>query len=273
MSETRIHGIDVSHNNGKINWPSVAGMGISFAFAKATEGSDATKPWYTDPTFLTNWQAMKDAGLVRGAYHFVGLPLIGTPKATWNDDLHRQIDHFLNVVGPLDDDDLSPALDFEDGDSPQRWQQLIQSDRQGALAIVRELIAYTQLQLNGRMPIIYTGNFWWGELGDPDPQSDSMNFGACPLWFAQYPRVHQPASLPGSPGLTDQGEAANFDEYEANPSLSTGNPAHIPKVWGGAQNPQWSFWQFSSFGILPPGVAGYVDLDVFNGSLDDLSEL
>jgi GH25 family lysozyme M1 (1,4-beta-N-acetylmuramidase) len=271
LAETRIRGIDVSHHNGKIDWLKVATCGVDFALAKASEGSDPGTSWYTDPTFATNWQGIKDAGLVRGAYHFVGLPLPVTPKAKWNDDLHRQIDHFFQVVGSLDEA-LPPVLDFENGDSPLRWQQLMSTDRPGALAIVRELISYTKQQA-GVSPIIYTGSFWWDELGDPDPVRDNMAVGDCPLWFAQYPRIHQPLALPGSPGKTDSGEAASFGEYDATPSLTAGTPSHIPKVWGGAAGSKWSFWQFSSFGVLPAGIAGYVDLDVFRGSLEDLQEL
>ena len=37
---------DVSHYQGTINWAEVAGSGIGFAMAKATEGTT-----YTDPTF------------------------------------------------------------------------------------------------------------------------------------------------------------------------------------------------------------------------------
>jgi GH25 family lysozyme M1 (1,4-beta-N-acetylmuramidase) len=264
MTETRLRGIDGS---------SVAGAGVRFAFAKATQGADPSQPWYTDQTFGTNWRAMRDAGIVRGAYHFVGLPLPDTPKSKWNDDIHRQIDHFLEIVGQLDADDLPPVLDFEDGDSPKRWRQLIASDRKGALSIVCELIQYTQQRLADRNPIIYTGHFWWDEIGDPDPVADEMNFGSCPLWFAQYPRVHPPMPLSGSPGKTDLGEASNFDEYDSDPSLKDGSPKHIPKIWSDAAGSSWSFWQFSSFGVLPPGIAGYVDLDVFRGTLDDLRHL
>jgi GH25 family lysozyme M1 (1,4-beta-N-acetylmuramidase) len=273
LADTLIAGIDVSHDNGVIDWPRVPGLGVTFAFAKATQGADPSKPWYTDKMFATNWPAMQDAGIIRGAYHFIGLPLTTTPKGQWNDDLHRQIDHFLATVGPLGPNDLPPVLDLENGDSPQRWRQLIQSDREGALGIVRELIQYTTEQLDPVKPILYTGSFWWSDLGDPDADADGMPFGDYVLWFAQYPSVHTPGALPRSSGATDQGEASSFDEYSATPSLSSGLPKHIPKVWGGPANPRWNIWQFSSFGSLAPAVTGFVDLDVFNGNLDQLNAL
>jgi lysozyme len=61
-----VQGIDVSRWQGKIDWASVAAAGKQFAFIKATEGGD-----HIDPRFLENWHGAKQAGLVRGAYHFV----------------------------------------------------------------------------------------------------------------------------------------------------------------------------------------------------------
>src|SRR5262249_28035984 len=60
-----LNGVDVSHYQGTINWASVRGAGITFAFAKATEGTT-----YTDPTVNTNIAGMKANGIVPGAYHF-----------------------------------------------------------------------------------------------------------------------------------------------------------------------------------------------------------
>jgi lysozyme len=224
-----VRGIDVSHYNGEVDWAGVARLGIEFAFAKATQGDDVI-----DAKFESNWKGMRDTGILRGAYHFIGLP-------SGNDDVHRQIDHFIATVGPLLPGDLPPALDLEDGDSPERWRQLIQSDRERALAVVRELIVYTTQQFDGIKPILYTGNFWWGQLGDPG--RDEMPFGEFPLWFAQYPKV-------------------------APKSFGKG-PKRIPRVW----RPQWNFWQFSSSGKLPPAIQGNVDLDAFNGALEDLYKL
>ena len=43
----KIHGIDVSHYNGDIDWQKVKDSGIAFTFVKATDGLD-----YLDPTFV-----------------------------------------------------------------------------------------------------------------------------------------------------------------------------------------------------------------------------
>lgn len=267
----RAHGVDVSHNNGAIDWTGAAAAGVQFAFVKATQGADPNVPWYTDSQFEANWQGANEVGILRGAYHFIGLPLTTTPAANWNDDLHSQIDHFLQVLGPLKAGDLPPVLDLEDGDSTERWQSLIANDRNAALGVVRELIDYTTARLNGLKPIIYTGGFWSSQLSNPDPENDDMPFAAWPLWIAQYPQVHTPELLPGKPGDTDSGEAGSFDEY--GEKLDGHTPRHVPSVWGGVNNPKWQFWQFSEFGKISQLCAGYIDLDVFNGSIDDLQAL
>ena len=57
-------GIDVSHFNGEIAWPSVAGSGVRFAYMKATQAAE-----FRDPMFERNWSGAAQAGLRRGAYH------------------------------------------------------------------------------------------------------------------------------------------------------------------------------------------------------------
>jgi GH25 family lysozyme M1 (1,4-beta-N-acetylmuramidase) len=58
-------GIDVSNNNGHIDWDAVAAAGIKWGYAKVSEGVD-----FVDRFFPENWAAMKEHGLVRGGYHF-----------------------------------------------------------------------------------------------------------------------------------------------------------------------------------------------------------
>jgi lysozyme len=96
------YGIDVSNHQGVIDWDAVAGDGISFAYAKATEGRD-----WVDKRFAANWAGAADAGIDRGAYHFFSLCTDGAEQA----------EHFLRVAKP-DPQALAPALDLEglDGD-------------------------------------------------------------------------------------------------------------------------------------------------------------
>jgi lysozyme len=58
-------GVDVSRHQGLIDWRTLAGSGIGFAYIKATEGAT-----FRDANFATNWSEAALAGVPRGAYHF-----------------------------------------------------------------------------------------------------------------------------------------------------------------------------------------------------------
>ena len=147
-------GVDVSHYSGSINWTDVAKQGISFAFIKATEGID-----WIDPTFKTNWEGAKQAGLIRGAYHFFVM----------DDDPQTQADWFVNSIGPLNSYELPPVVDVEQSTtmSPEAFATKLKT----FLAAVESK--------TGLKPMIYTDPNWWNKHGTDD-------FGAYPLWIADY---------------------------------------------------------------------------------------
>ncbi len=97
-SGTTLKGVDVSSYQGSINWSSARADGITFGFAKATEGETIA-----DSTFAGNWAGMKAAGVVRGAYHFFHP----------NESATAQADFVLSKVGTLEAGDLPIVLDFE----------------------------------------------------------------------------------------------------------------------------------------------------------------
>jgi len=92
-----IHGIDVSHFQGKVDWPTVKDQGVSFAFIKATEGLE-----HCDTMFYKHWKALKLADIKRGAYHFFKPDL----------DPALQAHNFMINVS-LQNGDLPPVLDME----------------------------------------------------------------------------------------------------------------------------------------------------------------
>jgi len=66
LTDYPIQGIDISHHQGAVDWNALATQpNVRFAIMKATEGGD-----HRDTRFAENWQAAKNAGIVRGAYHF-----------------------------------------------------------------------------------------------------------------------------------------------------------------------------------------------------------
>jgi lysozyme len=149
-----VQGIDVSHFQGTVDWQQVAQGGMSFAFAKATEGIT-----YADPQFATNWAGMQAAGLLRGAYHFFEA----------NDDAAAQAQHFLATV-QLAPGDLPPVLDVETTAGVSNEQ--IWSGVSAWLQIVE--------QETGRQPILYTSPGFWSSH-QPD-----LALTRYPLWLADY---------------------------------------------------------------------------------------
>src|SRR5947209_14311950 len=116
--EYEIHGIDVSRYQQLISWEAVRDMQVQnirlgFAFIKATEGISNT-----DPYFRQNWKRAKEAGIIRGAYHF----FIATK------DGRAQAQHFIDKV-PLETGDLPPVLDVEEtfSASPARMRKEIKT--------------------------------------------------------------------------------------------------------------------------------------------------
>lgn len=91
------YGIDVSHHQGTIDWHRVAADDISFAYIKASEGTD-----HRDRLFPTNWRGAAEARVERGAYHFFTLCSPGDAQAR----------NFLDALPP-DEDALPPAVDLE----------------------------------------------------------------------------------------------------------------------------------------------------------------
>ena len=97
-----MHGIDVSHYQGDINWKMLkqtrqGKFPIEFIFMKATEGGD-----FSDDRFVANFDSAKVHGFIRGAYHFYN------PKT----DADKQADFFIRSV-KLEPGDLPPVLDIE----------------------------------------------------------------------------------------------------------------------------------------------------------------
>jgi lysozyme len=90
-------GIDVSHYQGSIDWRSVAGDGVSFAYIKATEGV-----YLRDARFARNWRRARRAGLRVGAYHYFIFCRSGRAQAH----------NFLAVAGRRGSS-LPPAVDLE----------------------------------------------------------------------------------------------------------------------------------------------------------------
>ena len=150
-----IHGIDISHHQGTIDWDDVKTMKvrnikIGFAFIKATEG--------TTITFRPNWFNAKEKGLPRGAYHFFVASKSGKAQAQ----------QFIKTV-TIQKGDLPPVLDVEliNGTSKSDLQQR-----------VKDWLSTVENYYHVK-PIIYTNaDFYENYLAGV--------FDDYPLWVAHY---------------------------------------------------------------------------------------
>lgn len=159
-----IHGIDVSRYQQSISWKQVKEMSVRdvrlhFAFIKATEGNNLV-----DPFFKRNWNKSKEAGMVRGAYHFFN------PRK----DGKSQAKSFMNAV-KIESGDLPPVLDIEKGWNVPKAK--IQQEVKAWLDAVEA--AY------GVKPILYTYvTFYEKYLKGA--------FDDYPLWIAHYYQAGSP---------------------------------------------------------------------------------
>lgn len=155
-----LQGIDVSHYQKSIDWNIIAEQNVHFAFIKATEGES-----FRDSLFCKNWGAIKQAGIIRGAYHFF------RPSV----DAKIQAQNFINWVD-MEDGDLAPVLDVEVLDHASA-HELVKGVRTWLNKVEEKFLI---------KPIIYTNqNFFNKYLAG--------HFKEYPIWIARYTNWRYPA--------------------------------------------------------------------------------
>lgn len=130
-----IHGIDVSHYQGAIDWDKVnslriQGEPLAFVYLRASMGV-----YGRDTEFSFNRDAVRQTTMRCGAYHFYHL----------HADPIAQANHFLQTTSPHSSDDLPPVLDVEGNitrpdslcQNMQLWLDVVEDE-------------------TGKKPIIYT---------------------------------------------------------------------------------------------------------------------
>lgn len=99
-------GINVSSNQGKIDWAKVAKSDIKFAIVRASFGADP------DPSFEKNLNQARANGLRVGAYHRIG-PQAGSQKER-NRNATKHARAFVEQLKKVGDPrDLVPVVDVE----------------------------------------------------------------------------------------------------------------------------------------------------------------
>jgi lysozyme len=189
-----LQGVDVSTYDGTVDWPTAKAHGISFAIAKATEGTSLQ-----DDQFSTNWPAMKQNGVVRGAYHFFHC----------DDDPATQASFFLGVVGTLQPGDLPPVLDFEDSSCPASTAISLAVQWLDAVASATKTLPILYCSpgfiegLDDPSALAGHAQLWVADWGPSCPELPAP-FTTWPLW--QYSATGTVPGVNGSPGMADLDE-------------------------------------------------------------------
>ncbi len=133
----RVHGVDVSRWQGKIDWVKLRQRGANFAYIKATDGGD-----HLDPAFRRNWEAADAAGIKRGAYHFFYWCRTAGEQAKW----------FIRNV-PKEKGALPPVIDVEWNNDSKTCRT-----RPSRETVIKKMTVFMDLveAHYGQKPIIYT---------------------------------------------------------------------------------------------------------------------
>jgi lysozyme len=155
-----MYGIDMaSHEHDVVDWHRVRGSGRTFAFVRASHGQKV------DPAFASAWPALREAGILRGAYHLL----------RHDQPAEAQAVAFLEVA-KLERGDMPPMLDIE-GVEHLAAQPILAAARRWLALVEDELHALHGVQLR---PFISTSARVWKLLGNPP------GFEMYPLWVVDW---------------------------------------------------------------------------------------
>ncbi|MBS1651206.1 MAG: T9SS type A sorting domain-containing protein [Bacteroidetes bacterium] len=181
---SNIMGLDVSDYQGTINWTQVKATGITFAWAKATEGVTVN-----DAQYLNNASNGVSAGVYMGAYHFA------RPE---NNTASNEANHFLSIAAShITSCELPPALDLEDPPSGTALTSYFTASQLSTWVTTWCNAVYVA---TGIKPVVYTSGSIAGYLNntvtsyglwmaDPDGSytAPPASTGVWPSWnFKQY---------------------------------------------------------------------------------------
>lgn len=167
-------GLDVSSWQGKVDWAAVKADGAKFAYAKATEGTG-----YTNPYFPNQYNGPYKQGMIRGAYHFA-LP----NKSSGAEQANYFVDH--GGGWSADGKTLPGALDIEWNPYGDTCYGLTDAQM---VAWIRDFSDRYHAR-TGRYPVIYTARTWWAQCTGNRADFSRTN----PLWVANY--SSSPGKLP-----------------------------------------------------------------------------
>ena len=157
-SKYKVHGIDISHHQIRINWNDVDKK-YKFVFMKATEGKD-----FLDSDFTYNWTKAQLSGFRVGAYHFFTMLSSGEEQAKY----------YISKV-PISKDAFPPIIDLE---IPTKY------DKEVVNKELKDMIDILQEHYKKRV-IIYVTKHTYKKYIDGE-------FLLNPIWFRNvkyYPKI------------------------------------------------------------------------------------
>ncbi|MFD3504785.1 lysozyme [Streptomyces sp. NPDC058676] len=161
-------GHDVSSHQKNVDWQQARTKGAKFVYVKATESTT-----YRNPYFGQQYNGARNAGIIRGAYHFA-LPHKSSGTA--------QAAHFVRNGGSWSADGwtLPPALDIEYNpyDKKHKCYGLTKVRMVGWIKSFSDEVR----RLTGRRPVIYTTAHWWNTCTGGSSAFASNHA----LWVARY---------------------------------------------------------------------------------------
>ena len=239
MENPMVLGIDVSRWQQKVDWALLKSNGVEYAFMKATQGD-----YLADPMLKNHFKAAKESGMLVGAYH-------------WCDPMSpddNQAKFFLKTIKDLN-------LSFVVADVEQHWTDWNEWRNKRITKIIppqrvsdnaKRVLEYWKDKVN--IPIlVYTRATFIDYYAAPA----SAWLSKYPLWLAHYTHtVKREASK----------AAYTWEKFQLEVPLR-GAPK-LPR-----NCTKWLFWQFTGGRYILPGVDSSIDLNLFNGNLDDLYKL
>ena len=176
-------GIDVSEYQGQIEWDKLAiakevvdsciaevdkaalteTLPVKFVFIRATKSNH-----YVDKFFLQNFDAVRQQGICRGAYHFLTDTVSGKLQA----------ENYINTV-VLEEGDLPPVLDIEvlspkTAETAKEWLSIVEAN------YGRQAIVYTNCNVYDNIiandSLLNTRDLWLAQWSPNRPENTNCRF-------------------------------------------------------------------------------------------------
>lgn len=149
-----VHGIDVSHHQGYIEWSKFDEESVQFAFIKASEGVD-----HKDSLFRVNRILAAKYNIVIGAYHYFSFCRGGEEQAR----------NYIETIS-VDSSDVLPIIDLEYGGNCSKQNRL-----PNLINEVRRYIDIVERHFKRKVIIYSTNEFYKNHL--------QGEFVANPIWI------------------------------------------------------------------------------------------